>query len=167
MRLNMVLFLGFFVGVAAAHAAMATWPQGPLTPAAFAQVGAPSRVDPRFTTYSWSAPEAREDGSPVGGPLSYEVAYWPAGVEIATAEPAGTFEAAASTATLSMVPEGTPPGEYQISVRAVDAGGLISGWAPAIVQTWEFDPSPPAPVTLWRVTLVGRSDGSIVWEEPE
>ena len=157
--------LGIVAGAALATAAYqpATIP---LAPVVLAQAAWPDTADPRYTTVGWDAPTQRTDGSPLEAVAGYKLAYWPVGADIQAVAPIASADVSGATTTLApLVTDDTSEGEYQISVRAVDADGLLSAWAEPITLTWEFHKAPPNPVTRFRVTFVGRIDGEIIFEE--
>ena len=157
--------LGIVAGAAIATASLRPTTI-PLAPIVLAQAAWPDTADPRYTTVGWDAPTQRTDGSPLEAVAGYKLAYWPVGADIQAVAPIASADVSGTTTTLApLVSEDTAEGEYQISVRAVDADGLLSAWAEPIVLNWKIEQQPPAPVARWRITLVGRSDGTVVWEE--
>ena len=159
-------FIGLIVGAAIATATLRP-ANVPLAPVALAQEGPPTVVDPRLTTISWNPPEWRKDGSPLEDPIArYYVAYWPSGADIEATTPSVEVNAGSGTTLelASLVSGQEENGDYQVAVRAVDAGGYSSAWSEPLVQTWQLV-SPPQPPAALRVILVLNPDGTVRWEE--
>lgn len=99
------------------------------------------------TSVSWDAPTSRTDGT------LYDASQH-AGYELGMSDPAaavGEFQPWVSVPAAYDVTDWplnelniTAPGTYELALRTVDRGGLVSPWSNAIVITAEYAP-PNAP----------------------